>query len=133
MIVRDFNKLYGSEYVEVYHLKNFYTSDICRHEYDDVENGVNTFDPLSVFEYFKEIGSSVGKDTIVRVDFIAGDEINDDFVKLWLICERVTNFAIYKVNCPCNLAKAFENCYLTADDYKWAFNTFHQQFRELLG
>lgn len=123
---------YKSEYIEIYHCKGYNTSDICRHKYDDVDDGVNTFDPLAVFDYFKEIKQSASDNTIVRVDFIADDEVNEDFVKLWLICERVTGFNIFKVNCPCNLARTFEDCRLTTEDYKWAFTVYEKQFKELI-
>ncbi len=129
---RDTENFYHVECIEVYHSKGITMGD------------VETDDPSSVFEYFKEMEKLITNshrdfpgfcfdDVIIRADFIAVRDVSDDFVKLWLICEQVTGFNVSKIDGHHNVVGKFKNCRLTADDYQWAFNTYSEQFKELLG
>ncbi|RLC86703.1 MAG: hypothetical protein DRJ03_07990 [Chloroflexi bacterium] len=132
MSMRDIERFYRVEWIDIYHAKGITT------------NNIETDDPASVFEYFKEMKESIESarrdfpefcfdDVIIRADFIAVRDVSDEFVKLWLICEQVTGFNVSKIDGHHNVVEKFKNCELTADDYQWAFNTFYQQFQELLG
>ncbi len=124
-------KFYRVEWIDIYHAKGI------------TINNIETDDPESVFEYFKEMKKGIDSarrdfpefcfdDVIIRADFIAVRDVSDEFVKLWLICEQVTGFNVSKIDGHHDVVEKFKNCHLTADDYRWAFDTYSEQFKELL-
>jgi len=42
------------------------------------------------------------------------------------------NFNVSKIDGHHDVVGKFKNYHLTADDYRWAFNTYSEQFKELL-
>ncbi len=129
--MKTLRSFYRVEWIDIYHSKGITMGD------------VETDDPASVFEYFKEMKELItnarrdfpefcNDGVIIQADFISVRDISNDFVKLWLICEVITGFTVLKTNAHHNVAEKFKECVLTGDDYQWAFAQYYWQFLELL-